>query len=123
MLSNDFFSVTQRQSGQGNIRAVIDFQKEHPIFMGHFPGNPVVPGVCMIQIVKEILEQEENTSLRLAAADNVKFLAVINPRKTARVRVVIHYSKEDHDYQTKATLTDAAITYFKFSGKFIVNRD
>ncbi|MBQ0740088.1 3-hydroxyacyl-ACP dehydratase, partial [Aquimarina celericrescens] len=56
MLLKDFYK-TNTLITVGNISTVtITINKNHKIFKGHFPGNPVTPGVCMIQIIKELAE-------------------------------------------------------------------
>ena len=53
MLLNDFFIIDDWQPGNGLARAILRINWGHPIFEGHFPGRPVVPGACLLQIVKE----------------------------------------------------------------------
>jgi len=59
--------------------------RDHPIFEGHFPGNPILPGVCTVQIVKELLEMEVKKELMLKKAGNIKYLGFINPLATPEV--------------------------------------
>ena len=63
------------------------------VFKGHFPGQPVVPGVCMMYIVKDLLEQEFAAPILLQTASQVKFLQLITP-ETQPVMVNIHWMKE-----------------------------
>jgi 3-hydroxyacyl-[acyl-carrier-protein] dehydratase len=57
ILLGDFFEIVSLETEEGNINALIEINAEHNIFEGHFPGQPVVPGVCQMQMIKEILEQ------------------------------------------------------------------
>jgi len=59
--------------------AFISLNPAHEIFKAHFPGNPVTPGVCMMQIIKEIIQHIINGPLTMISADNAKFTALINP--------------------------------------------
>jgi 3-hydroxyacyl-[acyl-carrier-protein] dehydratase len=56
ILLNDFYTLTEKIEVPGVVKAKIAINKRHRIFDGHFPGLPVVPGVCMLQIVREIME-------------------------------------------------------------------
>jgi 3-hydroxyacyl-[acyl-carrier-protein] dehydratase len=38
-----------------NSQATITTPLNHPCYIGHFPGNPVVPGVLLLELVVEAL--------------------------------------------------------------------
>ena len=53
----------------------------HPSLPGHFPGNPIVPGVLLLDTIVTQLEQATGRSaVRL---HQVKFLAVLRPDEPA----------------------------------------
>jgi len=56
-------------------------KSDHAVFSGHFPGNPILPGVCTVQIIKEILEKALEGSLLLTSAGMIKYLGFVNPLK------------------------------------------
>src|SRR5687767_13474448 len=119
MLAGNFFELASMNSENGKLTGVIKLNAAHTIFEGHFPGQPVVPGVCMMQMVKEILEGALSTSLRLEVADQVKFLSVINPLETSSVRIEIAYTPvEDGRVKMSATLLNEGMIYFKLRAIF-----
>ena len=121
MLSNDFFYIKTLEQEAGKINAVLEINAGHKIFEGHFPGQPVVPGVCMMQMVKEILEQATGKLTRLASADNLKFLTVIDPRENSIIHAEINYAVgEDDQIKLSASLVNDGVVYFKMSGVFDV---
>lgn len=79
MLINDFFEITKQDVFESQLNTMVRLQPGHPIFKGHFPGSPVVPGVVQLQIVKEILENYLSQEIRLSGLKTCKFLKVINP--------------------------------------------
>src|SRR3954471_5203840 len=92
MLSGDFYYTTALDEHDGRINAVLEINAEHTIFDGHFPGQPVVPGVCMVQIVKEILESVLAKETRLISADHLKFLTVIDPTENNIIHAELAYA-------------------------------
>jgi 3-hydroxyacyl-[acyl-carrier-protein] dehydratase len=50
---NKLYSVEEKRKNMIKVR----LNPNHEIFAGHFPNNPVLPGVCVLQIVKEILQR------------------------------------------------------------------
>ena len=80
MLLADFYNVILKEQRTPQKHDVaLRINGSHNIFKGHFPGNPVMPGVCMMQMIKEITEGILNCSLVLQSLTNVKFMALINP--------------------------------------------
>src|ERR1700733_15016080 len=92
ILAGDFYTVVNPVMEADSIKAVLEINPKHEIFQGHFPGQPVVPGVCMMQIVKELLETATGRALRLHTGLDLKFLSVIDPGKNNIVHAETHYS-------------------------------
>jgi 3-hydroxyacyl-[acyl-carrier-protein] dehydratase len=113
ILLDDFYSILQKVPTPGVVKAKIAINKKHRILEGHFPGLPVVPGVCMLQIVKEIMEVNTGKELKLTAADNMKFLSVINPEQNNEVDVIVNYIDEQGKLSINATIFAGTVTFFK----------
>lgn len=96
MLLQDFYKVNKIDAvNEGKYLATITLNKDHAIFKGHFPGNPVTPGVCMMQIIKEITESVLNVSLTMISTSNVKFMAIINPEVNAELILDLEISENE----------------------------
>ncbi len=59
----------------GLIRACFVFPEDFTGFQGHFPGRPVVPGVCLVQSALVMLEKSQGVPVRLQEISNAKFYA------------------------------------------------
>ena len=117
MLKNNFFLLASPLTGgEGIIKATITLDKSHPIFSGHFPGMPVVPGVCMMAIIKELLEEKVHRKLTLQNAANLKFLSLINPLENESVDVEIKYaSGENNSLVAEGAILTSELTFFKIT--------
>jgi 3-hydroxyacyl-[acyl-carrier-protein] dehydratase len=118
MLNNTFFSFTTPETDGGLLKTTISLNPAHNIFKGHFPGNPVVPGVCMMQMIKEVLENQLDKKLQLVKADNIKFLSFINPNQHKQVGLEIKISMLDEQVKADAQLVNEGIVFLKFKGVF-----
>jgi len=94
MLLKDFYTIVSKEEvSDGNFTINIRVNAAHEVFKGHFPGNPVMPGVCMMQIVKELTEAITGSGLFMQSLSNVKFMALINPDATPDLRLEINLSQ------------------------------
>jgi 3-hydroxyacyl-[acyl-carrier-protein] dehydratase len=119
MLQGNFFSITAIQADTGSAKAVLEINPGHRIFDGHFPGIPVVPGVCMMQMVKEIMEDVIGKEIKLERGDHMKFLTVINPVENKMVQLDLKYTLlESKRVSVIASLFNNEVIYFKFKGLF-----
>jgi len=122
MLINDFFKIINIEHSEGSIHSMIQLNASHKIFEGHFPNNPVTPGVVQLQIVKEILEQALDKKCLLKEVGRCKFLAILNPNNTPEIMISIDYSvSEDEMLKVSAqgSLKDESQTFFKFNAKYV----
>ncbi len=119
MLANNFFTYTNTQYEAGSITADIALNEHHEIFKGHFPGQPVVPGVCMMQMVKEVLEGCLGKNTRMAKADDLKFLAFVVPVPGKLIQMEIKLLADAERIRVDARLLDGTTVLFKFKGVFI----
>lgn len=114
ILLNDFFTVENKEVAEGEISATLVINAGHKIFEGHFPNQPVVPGVCMMQMVKEIVESIIEKETNLLQAADMKFLAVIDPTQNNRIQATIKYAAgENGTINVQATLFKDELVHFK----------
>jgi len=117
--TDPLFKISKLVHNDNIINARLDINKASDIFNGHFPGHPVVPGACMLQIVKEVLEKALNTPLLLKKADHLKFMAMIDPGNTQAVDLEVSYKFVEDALNVNAKLSNDTVVCFKFQGSFI----
>ena len=79
MLIKDFYKIINFTSEDSGITATIKLNPNHEVYKGHFPEQPVVPGVIQLQIAKEILEKVLERKLFMGNVIQVKYLIPITP--------------------------------------------
>ena len=95
--NNDLFSIKNITHEDGIITAQLGINKDSDILKGHFPSHPVVPGACMLQIVKDVLETALAQPIRLKRADHLKFMTMIDPANTKHVQLNITHKNIESD--------------------------
>lgn len=98
MVLQDFYKVlSEEKTGDAKYNIRILVNANHEVFKGHFPGNPIMPGVCMIQIIKELTESITKSSLMIRTLTNVKFMALINPETNPELRLELDITVTEDD--------------------------
>jgi len=117
MLKNSFYTLQDETAGEGSFTAKVMYHAGHEIFSGHFPGQPVVPGVCTMQMVKELVEEQTGKKLLLQSTGQVKFLQLILP--DVHPLVNISWKEADGGYMVTASLKNDTADIFKMTGLFM----
>ena len=77
----------ERPSPEGEFCAQVLVPTDSPWFQGHFPGNPVVPGIAQLGMVLEVLRKSLQRELRVKQVSRVRFKQMIRPDERIGVRV------------------------------------
>ena len=117
-LKNDFYIVQACDANAKGAVYTVTLNEKHPIYAAHFPGNPITPGVCIIQMVEELLSLMTNHTLSLVTLHNVKFLSTIIPGKTGSLKVSLQADDSIDSVKVKAVIADENVTYTKISATF-----
>lgn len=110
--ADDIFIIEELSFDDEQISAKLRLNKGSAIFKGHFPGQPVVPGACMVQLVKDVLRTALNADVFLKRAANIKFISIITPDAKQSPELQISYKTVD-DISVNAKITIGDITCFK----------
>jgi 3-hydroxyacyl-[acyl-carrier-protein] dehydratase len=120
MLLNDLYTIDHIEADTATLR----LNAAHPIFKGHFPDRPVLPGACQLQMIRELLSRITAKTYRLQKAAAIKFLAPIDPRQSGTIQLHLQYGEEKHAGEKNTTLRVAATLIageavrLKFNGTF-----
>ena len=88
ILLNNLYTIVARDFSDNKIKFDIKLDANHFIYQAHFPNEPITPGVCIIQIAKELLEDSLAKRLKIYLVKNVKFLSIISPITTPQISCI-----------------------------------
>jgi 3-hydroxyacyl-[acyl-carrier-protein] dehydratase len=119
MLRNDFYKAGPiEQDAPGVYSCQIRLNKEHAIFKGHFPELAVMPGVTMVQVVKETCEAILQRSLLMKSSKMIKFLSMVRPEEHPDLVVEVVIKNDDTSWDVSGLLKNGETTFFKIKGTF-----
>ena len=96
VLKDSLYSIQKKQQQESAVCYDLALHADHFIYQAHFPGEPITPGVCVIQMAKELLEDHLQRPLAVSTVKNVKFLNVISPAlpcKNPQLQYLIDYRR------------------------------
>ena len=116
-LLNDYFRIDNFTNDGNEALFNVTLLPEYCAYQGHFPGNPVSPGVCNIQMIKECAEQIAGKQLFLGYISRCRLSAVITPQTTPHLYVRMQLSETESLYVINAVVSDNETTYIDFKGE------
>lgn len=119
LIQNFYQTIVLQETANLSYNAQIHLNAAHPIFKGHFPDNPVMPGICMIQIIKELTESVLKQELFMEQVSNVKFMALINPEKCAEITINFQVDRTSEKVKVKSNIEYQGTIALKMSSTYI----
>jgi 3-hydroxyacyl-[acyl-carrier-protein] dehydratase len=68
-----------KQSNADEITADIRVLPDSPWFNGHFPADPILPGMAQLGFVLDIISRSRNQKLTISDAHRIRFKQIIRP--------------------------------------------
>jgi 3-hydroxyacyl-[acyl-carrier-protein] dehydratase len=122
MLNNSFYTIINKQISDQDVIYTIDLNANHDIFKGHFPDNPVTPGVIQMEIVKELVSDFKGSSAHLVSMSNCKFLAILNPFESAKIDVQLTIiTNEDTSLKVNVVFKNETTSFLKMNAVYSLN--
>ena len=89
--------------------------EDHPALKGHFPGNPVVPGVVVLESVAQALASWQ-PGLVIVELPVVKFHHVLKPAQLFEIRL---QQKNEDGYRFECDCAGQVIASGSFTSKAV----
>jgi len=123
MLKDDFYTLMETSTDtDGSYVCKVRWNATHEIYQAHFPGNPITPGACIVQIGKELSEWLNGYLLMITEIKNLKFLNVIIPHEFPEVNFQLAFTcnEEDKTLSAKILVFSGEMIFAKCSILFLI---
>lgn len=115
LLLDSLYRIEHEEITSGKATYTISLDAAHPIYAGHFPGNPITPGVVILQIISELAERALGRQLQVKEFVNVKYLNVLSPVEHPNATVELSLSEAAPEVKAKAAITADGVPMSKVS--------
>ncbi len=125
MLFKDKLYSIRKMEGVGEtLHVSILIIRDHLVFKGHFPDNPVLPGVCTLHIIGELLSKYLDLKLRLVKSDSIKFINLVVPVENTILDYKFSISnKEENIVSVKCSVTNNEVEILKMKGSYLCQQN
>lgn len=121
-LQNTYFDIRKisyPNSDTHHGKFKIDLLANHPVYEGHFPGEPVCPGVCSLQMIKECAQIMAHEKFLISYIKQYRLLSVMTPERDTNLYVEILLTPAEKEgtgaiYKMKATASSLSNPDKKF---------
>jgi len=76
------------QTDSKEISADIQVPRDSTWFSGHFPGDPILPGIAQLGMVFDAIRQLGNQNIKISSINRVRFKQIIRPDDHLEIIVV-----------------------------------
>lgn len=119
-LKNNLYTIARKQLEEGfsGSQYELELIPSSVIYQAHFPGEPITPGVCIVQMGKELVEDALQQELHISYVKNVKFLSILTPTQSAAATFLLQKitsSEDGKDVKAQIVVTSGDETKAKLS--------
>lgn len=109
-LKNNLYTIAHKQLEEGISGSLYELElvPSSVIYQAHFPGEPITPGVCIVQMGKELVEDALQQELHISYVKNVKFLSILTPTQSTSATFQLQkitFSEDGKDVKAQIVVT------------------
>lgn len=105
MFDSLYSIVSERDNG-----FLVALNKDDIVFKVHFEGSPVLPGACMVEMAREVIERRMNRKLKIDTIKSIRFAQLVVPTETERIFIELDLTEESEGIAAKVQVTDESGT-------------
>lgn len=76
---NGYYTILSSSHEAETALFKVQLSADADVYRGHFPGDPIAPGVCNLEMIRQLASQMAGRELRFDAIRQCKFLGLIRP--------------------------------------------
>lgn len=118
-MDNKVFDIQRISSDGESFHYRAQINGNHSVFLGHFPQQPVVPGVCTLQMLKDCVADIILCPVKYDYVKECKFLSAIIPGEHIFLDVIIHVKRGGNEVNVVAEVLADGIKMMKLKATLI----
>ena len=115
----DLITFDKLEQNDSGYTLPFSINNESEVFEGHFPNQPILPGVVMIELVQRAVEQVLSFKLEVKSAGTFKFLKMIDPIVLSSANLIFSIIVKEDSWRVKAQIKNNDDIYFKADVQYL----
>ena len=122
LLEHQYYEVVgSEQESSLSAAYTIRLLPDCPVYAGHFPGNPVCPGVCNIETIRECAMKLTGQQLRFTDIKLCRLKAIATPTASPILTVRLNATPIEGGFTIEACIDDPAQVYMQLKGTLMAD--
>lgn len=96
------------RSAENEVSADIHVPPDSPWFDGHFPANPILPGVAQIGLVLDVISKAHHQDMKVSSVRRVRFKHIVRPDDKLKI-IASPLKQEIGSYSFRILIRDETI--------------
>ena len=89
MALEGFYNIDEIRTTESGYQIDVTLFAGHKVYEGHFPGQPVVPGVCTLTVIRESVSHAAGREMMFSSIKECKFLSALIPTEDLKLNLDI----------------------------------
>jgi len=102
---------------ENTVHTSVTITEDNQWFAGHFPENPILPGIAQLQYIIELISEQCDADLQLTGFSRVKFRKIIKPGDLLNIEVTATDKKNQYMFQIMSDNKDVCSGKMSFIHK------
>ena len=88
-----------RQLPNDELAAQVTTDRQSPWFSGHFPDNPILPGIAQLKMVADLIAASREDDICLTGLSRIKFRKIVRPGELLDIHATFVKIKEQYMFR------------------------
>jgi len=84
---------------EGKIVTSVTTHGSSPWFSGHFPDNPILPGIAQLKMVADLITESGTGELSMSGLGRIKFRKIVRPGDLLDITIICGDKKDQYNFK------------------------
>jgi 3-hydroxymyristoyl/3-hydroxydecanoyl-(acyl carrier protein) dehydratase len=109
--------VELTKTGNNEMAARVTTDGDSPWFFGHFPDDPILPGIAQLQMVADLIAASREDKQGLTGLSRIKFRKIVRPGELLDIHATCGNKKDYYAFRISSEGEDVCSGMMHFAQK------